>query len=378
MAMAATRQSVSVYDRSRTVTAPTPFLALDIGRVVEAYHRLLNAVPRSEIFYAVKANSDTRVLSALAAQGSCFDVASLNELEKVLALGVTGDRIVGSNPIKNDQFIRRCAETGVFAVVADSTDEVKKIAAIAPGMKVYIRLAVDNSGAVFPLDKKFGASRDQAIEQLVLAKNLGLEPIGLAFHVGSQCIRTHNWVMAIQECGAIWNTARQYGINLHFLDMGGGYPIQTDPTVPTFEEIGAEIQDAIAEFIPETENLRVVMEPGRAMTGDNGVLVLTVVGKAQRGEKTWLYLDSGVFNGMAEIIEGTTYPILTENAEAIPTHFYTLAGPSCDSFDTIQKDVQLPEMNIGDKLYFLFTGAYTVEYGSRFNGFDIPSVEILE
>jgi ornithine decarboxylase len=211
-----------------------------------------------------------------------------------------------------------------------------------------------------------------------LAKNLGLDPIGLAFHVGSQCIRTENWMMAIRECGAIWNMARQYGINLYFLDMGGGYPIQTDPSVPTFEEIGDAIDSAIAEFIPETPNLRVIMEPGRAMTGDNGVLVLTVVGKAQRGDKTWLYLDSGVFNGMAEIIEGTTYPILTEDANAIPTRTYTLAGPSCDSFDTIQKDVQLPEVSVGDKLYFLFTGAYTVEYGSRFNGFDIPSVEILE
>src|SRR5207247_1911009 len=145
------------------------------------------------------------------------------------------------------------------------------------------------------------------IEQLLLAKNLGLDPIGLAFHVGSQCIRPHNWVMAIQECGAIWNMARQHDINLYFLDMGGGYPIQTDATVPTFEEIGESIQDAIAEFIPETPNLRVIMEPGRAMTGDKGVLVLTVVGKAQRGEKTWLYVDSGVFNGMAEIIEGTSY-----------------------------------------------------------------------
>ncbi len=378
MAIAATRQTVSVYDRSRTLQAQTPFLALDLGRVVEAYQRLLNAVPHSEIFYAVKANSDIRVLSALAEQGSSYDVASLNELEKVLSLGVTGDRIVGSNPIKNEQFIRRCAEVGVYAVVADSTDEVEKIAQFAPGMKVYIRLAVDNSGAVFPLDKKFGASRDQAVEQLVLAKNLGLDPIGLAFHVGSQCIRTHNWVMAIQECGAIWQIAKQHGIDLYFLDMGGGYPIQTDATVPTFEEIGEAIDGAIAEFIPETPNLRVIMEPGRAMTGDKGVLVLTVVGKAQRGEKTWLYLDSGVFNGMAEIIEGTTYPILTEDETALPKRTYTLAGPSCDSFDTIQKDVQLPEVNVGDKLYFLFTGAYTVEYGSRFNGFDVPTVEIME
>lgn len=376
MALVATR--LTVYERTCTLRAETPFLAVDTGRVIESYHRLLNSVPRAEIFYAVKANSHIRVLGALADQGSSFDVASLNELNKVLSLGIPGNRIVGSNPIKNEAFIRRCAEMGVYAVVADSTDEVEKIARLAPGMKVYIRLAVDNSGAVFPLDKKFGASGEQAIEQLLLARDLGLEPIGLAFHVGSQCVRPANWVMAIQACGEIWKQARQEGIELTFLDMGGGFPIQNEPGIPSFEEIGENIDSAIAEFIPETPNLRVVMEPGRAMVGDNGVLVLGVVGRAQRGDKIWLFLDSGVFNGMGEIIEGTTYPVLTEDPDAERTHTYTLAGPSCDSFDTIMRDVAMPEVKVGDRLYFMYTGAYTTEYGSQFNGFDIPTIEILE
>ncbi len=375
MTLIATRQSV--LDRVRTHRAMTPFLALDTGRVIESYHRLLDAVPGGEIYYAVKANSHKAVLSVLADQGSGFDVASLNELEKALSLGVSPERIIGSNPIKNDKFLRRAHEAGIYAVVADSTDEVEKIARFAPGMRVYIRLAVDNSGAVFPLDKKFGVSHEQAIEELLLARDLGLQPIGLAFHVGSQCVTARNWIMAIRSCGAIWHEAAQYGIHLTFLDMGGGYPIPTDESVATFGEIGEAISDAITEFIPETPGLRVIMEPGRAMVGDNGVLVLTVEGRAQRGEKTWLYLDSGVFNGMGEILEGSTYPIYADT-DAPATHTYTLAGPSCDSFDTIARDVDLPEMQIGDRLYFTNTGAYTIEYGSNFNGFAIPEVEILE
>jgi ornithine decarboxylase len=376
MTLIATRQSV--YDRAKHHVAETPFVALDMGRVVDAYHNLRESVPGSEIFYAVKANSHESVLSALAAHGSSYDVASLNELEKVIALGVTPDRIICSNPIKNEKLLRRCAELGVYAVVTDSVEEVEKVARYAPGMRVYVRLAVDNSGAVFPLDKKFGSSHEQAIEQLLLAKQLGCEPIGLAFHVGSQCVNPHNWVMAIEACGNIWKELAAQGINLYFLDLGGGYPVQTDPTVPSFNAIGEAIQDAIAEFIPNTPNLRTIMEPGRAMTGDNGVLVLSVVGKAQRGDKTWLFLDSGLFNGMAEIIEGYSYPILTDDEHAPRTHTYTLAGPSCDSFDTIGRDIQLPEIKIGDRLYFLYAGAYTVDYGSHFNGFPPPTIEPLE
>lgn len=376
MAIVATRQSV--YDRTRTLKAQTPFLAVDTGRVIDSYHRLLSSVPRAEIFYAVKANSHIAVLKALAEQGSSFDVASLNELEKVLGMGICPDRIIGSNPIKNEAFLRRSAAAGIYAVVADSVDEVRKIARFAPGMRVYIRLAVDNSGAVFPLDKKFGASAEQAIDQLILARGLGLEPIGLAFHVGSQCVRADNWIMAIQSCGDIWREAQAHGIHLNFLDMGGGYPIRTDPSVPTFEEIGEAIDAAIAEFIPPTPDLRVIMEPGRAMVGECGVMALSIVGRAERGNKTWLYLDSGVFNGLGEILEGSSYPVVTEDPDQPATHVYTLAGPSCDSFDTIMRDVELPEVNIGDRLYFLFTGAYTTEYGSRFNGFDIPEIEILD
>lgn len=375
MTLIGTRQSV--FDRARTLDAQTPFLAVDTERVIDSYHRLLNSVPRAEIFYAVKANSHVDIVRALAEQGSSFDVASQAELEKVLDLGVSSDRVICSNPIKNARLLTLCSEQNVYAVVADSEDEVYKIARHAPGMKVYIRLSVDNSGAVVPLDKKFGVSGEQAVDLLVLARDLGLDPIGLSFHVGSQCVKVENWARAIQECGCIWRAAAAYGIRLYFLDLGGGYPINTDPTVPTFYDIGQTISDAIADYISDTPNLRVILEPGRAMVGDAGVMVMTVVGRAQRGDKTWLYLDGGVFNGMMEVLEGFSYQVCTDYPDAANTTLYTLAGPSCDSFDTIMLDVELPPVSIGDRLYFINAGAYTTEYASNFNGFSIPTVQTL-
>jgi ornithine decarboxylase len=376
--MASTAVRLSAYERARTITAPTPFLAIDSARIAEAYYALKGSVPDAEIFYAIKCNADPGIIAQLAAMGSSYDVASQGELEKVLAAGVPGARIICSNPIKTSKLIARCAETDVYAMVADSEDEVRKIAASAPGARVYIRLAVDNSGAVMPLDKKFGASREQALDQLSLARDLGLQPIGLAFHVGSQCIQADRWTHAIRECGTIWQMAAERGIRLFFLDLGGGYPIHTDSSVPAVDEVGREIAEAIEECIPHTPERRIVMEPGRGMVGESGVMVMTVIGRAQRGDKHWLYFDGGVFHGMTEIIEGfTEYPVLAENPDAPLTHEYTLAGPTCDSADTMLRDVALPEMNIGDKIYILNAGAYTTEYATTFNGFDKPSIQIV-
>jgi ornithine decarboxylase len=176
----------------------------------------------------------------------------------------------------------------------------------------------------------------------------------------------------------VWEAARDAGINLYFLDLGGGYPAPIDLSVPRVGDIGPVIVQAIADYIPPTPNLRVIMEPGRGLVGASGVMVMTVVGKAQRGEKTWLYLDGGIFNGMMEILEGfSLYTVHGEDANAVNTQLYTLAGPSCDSTDTMLRDVPLPEVTIGDRLYILNTGAYTVEYASNFNGFNIPTVQTL-
>ncbi|MEP7285548.1 MAG: type III PLP-dependent enzyme [Chloroflexota bacterium] len=368
----------SVYDRACLLAAQTPFLAVDADQVIQSYYELLSSVPHAEIFYAVKANSHTEIVGDLARAGASFDVASQPELEKVLDLGVTPDRIICSNPIKNARLLARCAELGIFATVADSVDEIYKIARYAPGTRVYIRLSVDNSGSIVPLNHKFGVSADEALKLLVLAREVGLQPIGLSFHVGSQCVKAANWGRAIQECGKIWHAAAAQGIDLYFLDLGGGFPIITDPTVASWDEIGQTISTAIDTYLPPTEALRVILEPGRAMVGAAGVMMTTIVGKAQRGDKTWLYLDVGVFNGLMEVLEGFSYKVKAVDVESEPTVLYTLAGPSCDSYDTIMRDVLLPEMQIGDRLCFFNAGAYTTEYASSFNGFDVPTVQILK
>lgn len=369
----------SNLDSFASVSAPT--LVLDFDIISATYDRFVNQFNGGMVYYAVKANANPMICRMVVERGGGLEIASLAELELALSVGATGDQIICSNPIKNPVFLRRLQEANVFAVVVDSMFEVEKMAQYVPGMQVYIRLAVDNTGSVLPLAGKFGVSGDLALELADRARELGLKVIGLSFHVGSQCLSPVNWVNAIRSCGEVWQKAQANGHNFFFLDIGGGFPAGNyhDPSIPTLEAIAELVNPAIAEYIPNQENLMMVMEPGRGLVGESGQLFALVEGKAQRGDETWLYLDVGVFNGLMETYEGFP-PVIrlqSEDAHLRDTATYTLAGPSCDSCDVVARNVEMPELHIGDRLMFLDAGAYVSEYGAAFNGFPVPEVVML-
>ncbi len=363
----------SVLRDARTVT---PSLILDFNIIQQTYDRFLAAMPGSTIFYAVKANANPQVLQLVVDRRGGLEIASLAELERSLDAGATGEQIICSNPIKNPLFLERMHREGVYAMTVDSTYEVEKVAQYAPGSRVYVRLAVDNTGSVLPLAGKFGVDGDEALALFDLARELGLQPIGLSFHVGSQCLSVNNWVNAIRACGEVWRAAAERGHRLHFLDIGGGFPAghYHTPSIPTVETIGAAVMQAVEDYIPRGELDILALEPGRGLVGESGRLLVSVVGKAKRVGDEWLYLDAGVFNGLMETYEGfpPVVQLLNTEADSRPRVKYTLAGPSCDSCDVIARGVELPEIHIGDRLVFLDAGAYTNEYAAAFNGFPIP------
>ena len=352
----------------------TPSLVIDFDIIRATYNRFEQAFPGAHIDYAVKANANPQVMSQIVDLGGGLEIASLAELNRALEAGAAGDRIICSNPIKNPVFLVRMQEAGVYAVVVDSTDEVEKVARHAPGSRVYVRLAVDNTGSVLPLAGKFGVDVETAVDLLDMARDLGLQPIGVSFHVGSQCLNVKNWENAIRASGWVMRAARDRGHHLYFLDIGGGFPAghYHTSTIPTIEEIGAAVMDAVEAYIPFTPDLMLVLEPGRGMVGESGRLMSEIVGKAKRGDDTWLYLDAGVFNGLMETYEGFPPVVSVLNGTDRPKATYTLAGPSCDSCDVIARGIELPEVEIGDRLVFFDAGAYTNEYAAAFNGFPIP------
>jgi ornithine decarboxylase len=353
-----------------------PCLVVDLDVVRENYGAFAKALPDSRVFYAVKANPAPELLSLLASLGSCFDTASVAEIEMVLAAGATPERISFGNTIKKERDITRAFALGVRLFAVDCKAEVEKIARAAPGAKVFCRFLFGCAGAEWPLSRKFGCDTDMAVEVLDHAQRLGLEPCGVSFHVGSQQRRTAAWDEALKSASAIFRACADRGINLTMVNLGGGFPTKYLRDVPAVQAYGRSIFRALRKHfgnaIPET-----IIEPGRGMVGNAGVIeaeVVLVSKKSEQDQNRWVYLDIGKFGGLAETMdESIRYPIKTprDGGEVGPC---VLAGPTCDSADVLyeKRPYDLPiSLEIGDKVLIEGTGAYTATYASvAFNGFE--------
>jgi ornithine decarboxylase len=352
-----------------------PCLVVDLDIVRENYRAFAKALPDSRIFYAVKANPAPELLALLASLGSCFDTASVAEIEMVLAAGATPERISFGNTIKKERDIGRAHALGVRLFAVDCKAEVEKIARAAPGAKVFCRFLFGCAGAEWPLSRKFGCDPEMAVDVLDHAQRLGLDPCGVSFHVGSQQRRTAAWDEALKSAAAIFRACADRGINLSMVNLGGGFPTRYLREVPAVEAYGRSIFRALRRHfgnrIPET-----IIEPGRGMVGDAGVIeaeVVLVSKKSEHDRTRWVYLDIGKFGGLAETMdESIRYAIRTphDGDEVGPC---VLAGPTCDSADVLyeKRPYDLPiSIEIGDKVLIEGTGAYTATYAAvAFNGF---------
>ena len=352
----------------------TPSLIIDSEKVKEKFSLIGQNIKGSYVFYAVKANPDMEILKFLNQLDKGFEIASEGELKILSKIGIQPNRIISSNPVKSLKFLEMAHEYGINNFSFDSIDEVEKIGKFVPEANVYIRLSVPNEGSEWPLSKKFGVELDDAVELLCRAQNRGLNPMGITFHVGSQCTNLYNWNIALDKAKILWDMAEKKGIKLEMLNIGGGYPINYTKSVIEIGTIEKNINRLIWERFPE--NTKIHIEPGRAVVGDAGVLVTKVIGKAKRPDNNWLYIDMGVFNGLMESLGGIKYTYLVESNNQNKKN-WTLAGPSCDSFDVIDKNVNLYEPDIGNLLLILSGGAYTISYASEFNGFSIPKTILI-
>jgi ornithine decarboxylase len=359
----------------RTRRPEGPCVVVDLQEVRANYLAFERALPDSRVFYAVKANPAPEILSALAALGSCFDCASVVEIQSVLAAGATADRISFGNTIKKERDIATAHRLGVTLFAVDCVEEVAKISRAAPGSRVFCRILCDGAGADWPLSRKFGCTPGHAPEVLEAAHRAGLTAAGISFHVGSQQRNTEAWDAAIASASAIFRTMAERGIRLTLVNLGGGFPARYRGDEPAAARYGLSIRESILRHfgtrVPET-----IIEPGRGMGGTAGILKTEVVlnSKKDPAEDTrWVYLDIGKFGGLAETRdEAIRYPIRSprDGGEAGPC---VLAGPTCDSADVLYEKTPyvLPlSLEIGDELLIEGTGAYTTTYASvGFNGF---------
>jgi ornithine decarboxylase len=351
----------------------TPCLVLDLERVAENYASLRAALPVAKIYYAVKANPAVAILRLLAGLGSCFDAASLPEIEQCLAAGAAASDISFGNTVKKPSAIAAAHAHGVPLFAFDSIEELQKIAAHAPGAKVYCRIAVNNAGADWPLSKKFGTTLARARQLMLAAPALGLAPHGMSFHVGSQQTGTAAYELAIAEVAMLFTDLKARGLELKILNLGGGFPVRYRDDVPETGVFGNAIMRAMVEaFGNDLPDM--LIEPGRAMVGDAGVVaaeVVLVCRRMEEDERRWVYLDIGRFGGLAETEgEAIRYRITGGNGPMGPV---VLAGPSCDGVDVMYEKTpyRLPlDLAAGARVLIHDAGAYVTTYASQnFNGF---------
>jgi len=352
-----------------------PCLVVDLDVVRDNYNAFAKALPDTRVFYAVKANPAPEVLALLTKLGSCFDTASISEVELALAAGATPDRISYGNTIKKERDIARAFALGVRLYAVDCKAEVEKVARAAPGSKVFCRILSDCAGAEWPLSRKFGCEPGYAADILEHAHRHGLVPYGVSFHVGSQQHNVEAWDRALASTAAIFRGCAERGIPLSMVNLGGGFPAKYVRKTPKLESYGKAIFRALRKHfgndVPNT-----IVEPGRGLVGNAGIIEAEVVLVSKRSPEDdirWVYLDIGKFHGLAETIEESIrYPIRTrkDRDEMAPC---IIAGPTCDSVDVLYEKNPYPlpvSLAIGDKVLIEATGAYTATYSSvGFNGY---------
>jgi ornithine decarboxylase len=372
--------SAKLADFLRQTQLPTPFLVVDVDLIEVRYRSMAEGFPGSQIYYAVKANPAKEILQRLNQLSAYFDTASIQEIQICLDAGITADRISFGNTIKKAKDIAAAYALGVKLYSFDSLAELEKIAAHAPGAQVCCRILVETVGAEWPLARKFGCEPKMAYDLLQLSQQMGLQPLGIAFHVGSQQTDPTQWQGPIQQVAQLFDRLAQAGIQLQVLNIGGGMPAQYRQSIPQENQYVQQIQAAIANAfgnrIPQ-----LMLEPGRSLVGDAGVIqteVVLISRKSYTEDQRWVYLDIGKFGGLIETLdEAIKYRIRTPYDSMIGPHNIgpvILAGPTCDSADVLYEkaNYELPlNLAIGDRIEILSTGAYTTTYSAvAFNGFE--------
>lgn len=354
----------------------TPFVLVDLDIVKQNYLNLQKNFPFVKIYYAMKANPHKDVVKLVNQLGSYFDVASVNQLKQLIKQDVDINKVSYGNTIKKISDIKFFYKNGVRLFVVDSQNDLINIAKYAPKSKVFCRFLFDGGISDWSLSKKFGCTKRFAIYLLQKAFYMGLQPFGVSFHVGSQQRSVIAWKQALTTCKEIFDELKKVGIELKMINMGGGLPSNYVQKTETLQQYAKNINSYIKQIFCDYKKLQFVMQPGRSLVANSGILVSQVIQttlKDMQCDYQWVFIDAGKFNGLIETLgQAIKYPIYQQNYIQ-PKNKFILAGPTCDSCDIIYQkfDVKLSaNTKQKDRLYFLSCGAYTSSYASVcFNGF---------
>ncbi|KAI0977139.1 ornithine decarboxylase [Xylaria arbuscula] len=361
------------------------FFVGDLGEVYRQHMRWKKNLPRVKPFYAVKCNPDPKVIQLLAALGTGFDCASKAEIEQVLDMGVDPSRIIYAQPCKTNSYVRFVANQGVKQMTFDNADELRKIAKLFPDAELFLRILTDDSSSLCRLSLKFGASLDATDDLLRLAKELGLNVVGVSFHVGSGASDPLAFLKAVQDADAVFKQGYAHGFEMKTLDVGGGF------SGDSFETMAHVLREALDEYFPA--HINIIAEPGRyyvssAFTIACNIIARRTIENPVTGETSYMvYVNDGLYGNFSSIMFDHQHPVAKVLRTSMRTYYdsiladavpdgtcasseYSIWGPTCDGIDRITESIRFAhELDVGDWFYFEDMGAYTKCSATKFNGF---------
>ncbi|RCI11404.1 hypothetical protein L249_7684 [Ophiocordyceps polyrhachis-furcata BCC 54312] len=355
------------------------FYVADLGHVYRQHLGWKKHLPRVKPFFAVKCNPDPQVLRLLAALGTGFDCASKTEIEQVLGLGVSPDRIIYAQPCKTTSYIRFVRSAGVKQMTFDNADELYKVAKVFPEAELFLRIATDDRSSLCRLSIKFGAGMESTPYLLGLAKSLGLNVVGVSFHVGSGASDPQAFYKAVRDAQVVFRQGRAMGLGLRTLDVGGGFCGET------FPRMAGTLAKALDDFFPGGD-VDIMAEPGRYYVSSAFTVACNVIARRAVDDKGYMiYVNDGVYGNFSSIMFDHQQPLARilrtggktvydtdESRPSLPGTGveYSVWGPTCDGIDRISESVNFYSvLDVGDWLYFEEMGAYTRCSATQFNGF---------
>lgn len=350
----------------------SPLLVLDCDVLRRQYRQLSRALPGVDLYFAIKALPHDVVLATLYREGCNFDLATQGEIRLLEKHSIPPRKTIHTHPIKRDVDIRAALRYGCTTFVVDNETELQKFIRYRERVGLLLRLSFPNPDALINLSKKFGLPAREAQDFLAKAAELGIHIKGISFHVGSQCRTPDAHIRAIDECAELIQSSRKTrDIPMRMLDIGGGFPTSYDGSGLPIEEFCTPVRERL-EQLPE--NIHVIAEPGRFIAAPSMVCITSVIGKAERGDRTWYYLDDGVYGSFSgQIFDHVHYPLFALRDG--PRQPCVLAGPTCDSIDVIAEDILMPELELGDLIIAPMMGAYTSATATEFNS--LPRTHII-
>jgi len=363
-----------------------PFYVIDLAHVESQLKKWRSLLPRVFPYYAIKCNPDPMIVEFLASLGANFDCASITEIDQVLSYGVDPSHIIFANPCKAPKQIRLAHERGVNLATFDNSDELLKIKQYNPECKVVLRIVTDDSSSRCRFSTKFGASSKNVPTLLLLAQSLGLDVVGVSFHVGSGCASAKSFSDAVISAKKVFDIAESFGISMTLLDLGGGFPGVDREDGVLFTDIAAELRQALDTYFPESSGVHIIAEPGRYFVAGAHALAVSVYARRNNmadrnqdeenlSEPEFLYyVTDGVYGSFNCLIFDHAQPKPEFLNKPADDNLYTstIFGPTCDSIDCIAKNIMLPKLEVGDWIYFDHMGAYTISASTEFNGFKRP------